>query len=62
MVAENQVFHPPHVEAKRLIADGVIGDPAMIRMNLGWGTGTLPPDTQGFMQILQLRMKKNTYM
>jgi UDP-N-acetylglucosamine 3-dehydrogenase len=52
MVAENQVFHPPHIEAKRLIDNGEIGIPVMIKMNLGWGTGTLPTNGASFIQAL----------
>ena len=52
MVAENQVFHPPHVEAKKLIERGEIGVPVMIRLSLGWGTGKLPDEPAGFAKAL----------
>lgn len=52
MVGENQVFHPAHVEAKKLIEKGEIGVPVMIRLNLGWGTGKLPDEPSGFTTTL----------
>jgi predicted dehydrogenase len=48
MVAENQVFHPPHVEVKRMIEAGEIGEPVMIRLSLGWGTGRLSDNPADF--------------
>jgi predicted dehydrogenase len=59
MVAENQVFHPPHVEAKRLIDEGEIGIPVMIRMSLGWATGRMPEDSSGFIKALAAFEERN---
>lgn len=59
MVAENQVFHPPHVEAKRLIEEGEIGIPVMIRMSLGWATGRIPEEPSGFLKALATFEERN---
>ena len=59
MVAENQVFHPPHVEAKRLIDEGEIGRPVMIRLSLGWATGRMPDDPSGFIKALATFEERN---
>jgi UDP-N-acetylglucosamine 3-dehydrogenase len=59
MVAENQVFHPPHVVAKRLIEQDEIGLPVMIRMNLGWATGRIPDNSADFLRALAAFEERN---
>jgi predicted dehydrogenase len=36
-VSHNQLFYPPHVRARELIADGSLGDPQLLRLRLGIG-------------------------
>lgn len=36
-VSHNQIFYPPHVKARELIADGSLGTPVMMRLRLGIG-------------------------
>jgi predicted dehydrogenase len=36
-IYENFVFYPPHVKAKELLTQGVIGEPQMLRMHVGTG-------------------------
>jgi predicted dehydrogenase len=36
-IYENFVFYPPHVRAKKMIEEGEIGEPQMIRMHVGTG-------------------------
>jgi predicted dehydrogenase len=36
-VSHNQLFHPPHMRARKLIESGAIGRPLMLRLRLGIG-------------------------
>lgn len=59
MVAENQVFQPPHIEAKRLIEAGEIGTPVLIRLSLGWATGRMPDNPSDFIKTLAAFEERN---